>query len=158
MIVRPLADDDRPALRALLEAEWGLPVVSISGVHDDPSGLPGFVADDGAGPAGFVTIRIDGADCEVLTLNAVAEGQGIGRALMDAARAAATEAGCTRLWLMTTNDNVRAIAFYQRWGMDLVALHRNFADTVRAAKPDVTTTSPDGIQFRHALEFELLLP
>ena len=158
MNVRPLTDSDRPALRALLEDAWGLPVVSISDVYDDPSPLPGFVAEDGTGPVGYLTYRIDGDDCEVLTINAVVESKGTGQALMDAVRDAAVAAGCRRLWLMTTNDNVRAIAFYQRWGMDLAALHRNFADTVRAAKPAVDTTGPAGIEFRHALEFELLLP
>ena len=30
----------------------------------------------------------------------------------------------------------RAIAFYQRRGMEMVALHRNFVDEVRRSKPD----------------------
>ncbi|HZQ86647.1 MAG TPA: GNAT family N-acetyltransferase [Acidimicrobiales bacterium] len=159
--VRLLAKADRPALRKVLAEQWGLPVVSISGVHDDPSALPGFVADDslptGGMPLGYLTYIVDGDQCEVLTINALLQGAGVGRALMDAARGAAVNAGCRRLWLMTTNENLRAIAFYQRWGMDLAALHRNFADTVRAAKPAVDLSPHDGIPFRHALEFELLL-
>jgi len=59
-----------------------------------------------------------------------------------------------RLWLITTNDYIRAIRFYQRRGMDLVAVHRDFADTVRRAKPTVDTSGTDGIDFRHALELE----
>ena len=158
MNVRPLADDDRPALRTLLEEEWGLPVASISGVHDDPSGLPGFAAVDDTGEVwGYLTYLVDGDQCEVLTVNALRQGAGVGQALMDAARTAARDARCHRLWLITSNDNIRAIAFYQRWGMDLAALHRNFVDTVRSAKPSVDTSSPDGIEFRHALEFELRL-
>ena len=159
MKVRPLTDTDRPGLKQLLEEAWGLPVVSISGAHDDPSVRPGFVAVDAAGaPAGYLTYIVDGDQCEVLTINALLEGAGVGRALMDAARTAAVNAGCRRLWLITSNENIRAIAFYQRWGMDLAALHRNFADTVRAAKPHLDTAAdPGGISFRHALEFELLL-
>jgi len=161
--VRLLAARDRPALKKVLVEQWGLPVVSISGVHDDPSTLPGFVADDalptGGMPLGYLTYLVDGDQCEVLTINALLEGAGVGRALMDAARTAADNAGCRRLWLITSNENLRAIDFYQRWGMDLAALHRNFADTVRAAKPHLDTAAgPGGIEFRHALEFELLLP
>jgi GNAT superfamily N-acetyltransferase len=160
--VRLLAKGDRPALRKVLEEQWGLPVVSVSGVHDDPSSLPGFVADDslptGGMPLGYLTYIVDGHQCEVLTINALLQGAGVGRALMDAARTAAANAGCRRLWLMTTNENIRAIDFYQRWGMDLVALHRNFVDTVRAAKPNIDASAGRGdIEFRHALEFELLL-
>ena len=73
-----------------------------------------------------------------------------------AARTAATDTSCRRLWLITTNDNLRAIAFYQRWGMDLAALHRNFADTVRQA----TRPGPEQ-PYRNQVpphpEFELLL-
>lgn len=160
--VRLLGKDDRPALQKLLDEQWGLPVVSISGVYDDPSTLPGFVADDalptGGMPLGYLTYIVDGDQCEVLTINALLQGAGVGQALMDTARTAAVNAGCRRLWLMTTNENIRAIAFYQRWGMDLVALHRNFADTVRAAKPGVDLSGvSSGIPFRHSLEFELLL-
>ena len=161
MRVRLLAKDDRAALRKVLHEQWGLPVVSISGVYADPSTLPGFVADDAVPPArtslGYLTYIVDGDQCEVLTINALLQGAGVGQALMDAVRTAAVNAGCRRLWLMTTNENIRAINFYQRWGMDLAALHRNFADTVRAAKPNVDTAGHVGIAFRHALEFELLL-
>jgi len=58
---------------------------------------------------------------------------------------------------MTTNENIDGIRFYQRWGMDLVALHRDFADTVRAIKPAIAHDRPGAIPFRHALEFELRL-
>jgi ribosomal protein S18 acetylase RimI-like enzyme len=46
---------------------------------------------------------------------------GVGRALLDAVREEAVEAGCRRLWLVTTNDNTHALRFFQRWGLDLVA-------------------------------------
>jgi len=159
--VRLLAAGDRPALKKVLVEQWGLPVVSVSGVHADPSTLPGFAAEDsltGGAPLGYLTYIVDGDECEVLTINALLQGAGVGRALMDAAHTAAANAGCRRLWLITSNENIRAIDFYQRWGMDLAALHRNFADTVRAAKPNVDVAGHDGIEFRHALEFELLLP
>jgi hypothetical protein len=68
------------------------------------------------------------------------------------------EAAGARLWLVTTNDNLRAIAFYQRRGMDMVALHRNFVDTVRLSKPALATPGPDEIPFRHAVEFEYPAP
>ncbi len=60
----------------------------------------------------------------------------------------------SRLWLITTNENINAIRFYQRRGMDLVAVHHGFVETVRALKPDVRLTGADGVEFEHALEFE----
>jgi ribosomal protein S18 acetylase RimI-like enzyme len=57
----------------------------------------------------------------------------VGRALLDDVRNAASEAGCTRLWLITTNDNLRALKLYQRWGMEIVAFHRHAGLPIRDA-------------------------
>jgi ribosomal protein S18 acetylase RimI-like enzyme len=65
--------------------------------------------------------------------------------------------GARRIWLVTTNDNVRAIRFYQRWGMDLVGYLRHGADVSRRVKPEIPERGGDGIPVRHELEFELLL-
>ena len=156
MDVRALADEDREWLRTLVDAEWGLPVVSISGLHD-PSTLPGFVASLGGERAGALTYRLAEDGCEVVTLNSLREGRGIGSALLTAARQVADRLR-VRLWLITTNDNINAIRFYQRRGMDLCRLHRNFVDTVRAAKPGIGGAATDGIAFRHALEFCAVTP
>ena len=156
MQVRELGDDDRPWLREIIEREWGLPAVSISGAHD-PGELPGLVAYDGDDRLGALTYRVDQDTCEVVTINAVVEGKGVGAALLAAARAIADQRGL-RLWLITMNDNIRAIDFYQRQGMDLVALHRNFVDVVRQYKPTVGDANTSGIPLRHALEFSYAPP
>ena len=156
VVVRRLAAGDRPWLRDLVEGEWGLPVVSRSGVHD-PAAYDGFVAHQHGTPVGALTYLVTGDECEIVTVNSLREGCGVGRALMAAAVRAARRARCRRVWLLTSNENIRAIAFYQRFGMDLRAVHRDFADEVRRHKRDLITTGTDGIEFRHALEFELLL-
>ena len=94
---------------------------------------------------------------EVVTINALTPGAGVGRALMDAARAKALEVGARRVWLITTNDNTRAVRFYQRWGMDLAALHHDGVTTSRAVKPSIPLTGYDEIPIRHELELDLRL-
>ncbi|MEV4112026.1 GNAT family N-acetyltransferase [Nonomuraea sp. NPDC049695] len=76
--------------------------------------------------------------------------------LIDAVRAAAAERGATRLCLVTTNDNTHALRFYQRYGFDLIALHRHGVDRARDLKPGIPAES-DGIPIRHELELELIL-
>jgi GNAT superfamily N-acetyltransferase len=151
MDVRPLRDEDRPWLHDIVATRWGLPVVSISGIHE-PSAYPGFVALDDGNRVGVITYCVRNDGCEVVTLNSMSEGRGVGTALLSAVRAVADE-NKARLWLITTNDNIRAIRFYQRREMDMVALHRDFVDIVRRAKPDLDTKGHDGIAFRHAIEF-----
>jgi ribosomal protein S18 acetylase RimI-like enzyme len=149
--VRRLQDGDRAWLRDLLDRSRGLPVVSISGVYD-PSTLSGFVAAQEERRLGAVTYRLAEQTCEVVTLNSLEERRGVGSALLSAVRRVADEGG-RRLWLITTNDNVNALRFYQRRGMDMRALHRDFVDVVRRHKAAADVPTAEAIAFRHAVEF-----
>jgi ribosomal protein S18 acetylase RimI-like enzyme len=64
---------------------------------------------------------VEGDSCELVTIDSLDEGSGVGTALVEAVAKAARAAGCCRLWLITTNDNLRALRFYQRRGFELVA-------------------------------------
>ena len=86
---------------------------------------------------------------------ATAPGPTRSRALLDAFRDAALEAGCTRLWLITTNDNLRALELYQRWGMEIVAFHRHaVTEARRHLKPSIPEHGTHGIPIAHELELE----
>ena len=144
---------DRDWAAALLTEAFGAPVVVSRGVLRDPLVLPGFVARRGGAPVGLVTYDVVGDECEVVSIN----GPGVGSLLLDAAVEQARRAGCRRIWLVTTNDNVRALRFYQRHGWDLVALHRDAVTRARLLKPSISQYGLDGIPIRHELELELLL-
>jgi len=67
-------------------------------------------------------------------------------------------AGCRRVWLVTTNDNVDALAFYQRRGFRLAALHRAAVTEARETlKPEIPEVARNGIPIRDELELELEL-
>ena len=137
---------------------WGSTTVARKGVLVDAAALPGFVADVDGQRAGLVTCARRGDVLEVVTIHVHEEGSGVGRALMDAVFSRGGDQRVRRIWLTTTNDNLRAIAFYQRWGMDLVALIRDGVDRgPRFVKPSIPMVGRDGIPIRHELEFELLL-
>ncbi|MNV93512.1 hypothetical protein D3C71_1882140 [compost metagenome] len=61
------------------------------------------------------------------------------------------------MWLITSNDNTRAIRFYQKRGLDLKAVHRDAITEARKLKPSIPLIGMDGIPIRHELEFELTL-
>jgi ribosomal protein S18 acetylase RimI-like enzyme len=156
VIIRPLREGDREWVRETLRQLWGETVVSRGAVHD-PTALPGFVAEEGGERVGLLTYRVDGADCEVVTIDAFPEGAGAGTALLDAAARAARDAGCGRVWLITTNDNLRALRFYQRRGFRLVAVHPDALERSRELKPSIPEIGLDGIPLRDELELELTL-
>lgn len=153
--VRRLTAEDVTWVRELFTERWG-GVVSVSrGVAHDTTALPGFVALLDGERAGVATYRIAGRECELVTLDSVREGAGAGSALVDAVAGAARAAGAVRLWLVTTNDNLRALRFYQRYGFDLVAVHRDAVARSRELKPSIPEIGLDGIPIRHEIELEL---
>lgn len=156
--VRPLTDGDRTWSDMVETESWSEPVVARLGELIDPTQLPGFVALLNGQRAGLARYAVRAHECELVTIRSLHEGRGLGRALLDAVRSAAFEAGCTRLWLITTNDNVRALELYQRWGMEIVALHRHaVTDARRHIKPTIPERGAHGIPIAHELELELRL-
>jgi GNAT superfamily N-acetyltransferase len=155
--VRPLQDADRAWAQRLLLDSWGSTRVVSRGVLHDTTTLPGLIAWHESERAGLLLYRIDGAACEVVVLDSVIERIGAGSALMAAAQETARAAGCTRLWLITTNDNVHALRFYQRRGMRLAALHRDALAESRRIKPEIPLIGMDGIPLRDEIELEIAL-
>ncbi len=149
--VKPIETSHREWLAQLLEQEWGLPVVSISGAHD-PTRLPGFVAVNRRQLVGAVTYRITDQECEIVTLNSLRRSAGVGSALLGAVKVVADRNGL-RLWLITTDDNLNAIRFYEGRGMSRRAVHPNFVESVRDHKPRVVGSTDGQPSYRDAIEF-----
>lgn len=151
--VRPLQDADRGWARSMLLERWGSERMAVHGVLYEPAELEGFVAEDDAGArVGLLTYHRTRGACEIVTLDALAEGQGVGTALVDAAAAL----GDARLWVITTNDNVRALRWYERRGFRVVAVHEGAVDRSRATlKPEIPRAAPDGTPIRDEIELEL---
>ena len=121
------------------------------------TGLPGFVAELDGEAVGLATWRLTGDEVEVVGIETWVDGRGVGTALLGAVREVAAGLGCHRVWLTTTNDNTRALRFYQRRGFELVALHRDGASRARDLKPTIPWIGDDGIPIRHELELEYRL-
>ena len=156
-IIQPLASADRDWVADFTTRHWGAEIVVAHGVVYRPHELPGFVAQRADELAGLITFHIDGSACEIVTLNSLQPNQGIGTALIDAAKTFARRAGCQRLFLVTTNDNTHALWFYQKRGFVLAALYRNAAESARMLKPEIPFVGNDGIPLRDEIELEMLL-
>ncbi len=116
---------------------------------------PALLAEDGGDLAGVVTYIVADADCEVLTLHTVRSWQGVGTVLLRKVEQIAAEQGCTRLWLITTNDNVDGLRFYQRRGFRLARLHPGAVGASRLRlKPGIPETGDYGIPIRDEIELE----
>jgi GNAT superfamily N-acetyltransferase len=140
-----------------MSRHFGSSRVVSRGVLHDALSLPGLVAEEDSRPSGVLLYRLDQDQCEVVVLISLLPRQGIGRSLMAAVQAIANDAGCTRLWLITTNDNRVALEFYRAIGMRFVAIHENAVQEARRLKPEIPEFNEDGIPIEDEIEFELPL-
>lgn len=155
--IRPLDRRDRDWVAALIKKEWAsTKIVSRGKVHNADE-LPGFAAVANNKPVGLVTYRIDGRECEIITLNTSHERAGIGSALVEAVKGAALDSDCKRLWTITTNDNLDALGFYQKMDFELVAIRRNALDRSRKLKPEIPSMGKNAIPLRDEIELEMIL-
>lgn len=154
--IRLLVDSDRVWLPDFIAQHWGAAFVVAHDECIEPVNLPGFVAEQDGAILGVVTYRTQGTACEVVTIDSLLPNQGIGRQLLDAVAQAARTAGCRRLWLVTSNDNLNALRFYQKYGLHLVALHPGVMQRYRTLK-EIPQLGEAGIPIRDELELEMEL-
>ena len=155
--VRRVSDNERARLAALLLREWGSPQIVSRGEVHDASRTPALICAMDDQIVGLATYEITGDECELLTLDAFDRGRGIGSRLLEAVIDLARSEGCRRVWLVTSNDNLDAVRFYQRRGLRLIAVHPGAIDQAREIKPTIPLVGNYGIPIRDELEFELRL-
>ena len=155
--IQPLEEAHRGWVSRFLDKHWGSALVVSRGKLIDAAELPGFVAIQNDQLVGLATYQVRGRECELVSLNSEVAGEGIGSALVTAVMDKAIAAGCRRLWLITTNDNLPALGFYQKRGFHLVAVHPGALAQSRKLKPHIPSIGLDGIPLRDELELEMRL-
>ncbi|MGH6718176.1 MAG: GNAT family N-acetyltransferase [Alphaproteobacteria bacterium] len=152
--VRGKTQADVPGVAALAERFWGSDLVVNSAGRYVVSALDGLVAAIAGDVVGLVAFAIEDGACHIVALATTRPNRGIGSALLAAAENAAGRLGCPRVWLITTNDNLDALRFYQRRGYRLAALHAGAVAAARAIKPSIPAIGIDGIPLRDELVLE----
>ncbi len=147
--IRTAAEDDRAWIAATAIQSWGAEIVVSRGVAHRVVDLPALVAAIRGQRVGLLTYRLGEHDCEVVTLDAFRPRCGVGSALIAAVR---DLAGSRRLWLITTNDNLDALRFYQRRGFVLTAVHANAIEQSRRIKPQIPRVGCFAIPIRDEIE------
>jgi len=158
LLVRATQASERNWVESFIKSHWGSEIVVAKGRVTRPAELDGFAALQGEKPIGLLTYRTEGHNCAIVTLDSTVQGKGIGTILIDAVKQKAKVNGCRRLWLITTNDNLNALGFYQKKGFRLVALYPNALEASRKLKPEISLKASNGVPIRDELELELELP
>jgi N-acetylglutamate synthase-like GNAT family acetyltransferase len=156
--VRSATPEDADGVAAIHDVAWGGPLVAGHDTLFDLTTLPTLVALDADGAlVGALAYRLEADGLEVVSIAAHPRGGGAGTALLAAVADVARRLQRPRLWLVTTNDNLDALRFYQRRGLRIVHVNRGAVDRARRLKPSVPLIGAYGIALHDELRLELAL-
>lgn len=146
---------DRDWVDETITKAFASPRVAARGRLYQPALHEGFIARLDNDRVGLATFVIDHDECELTSIVSTREGHGVGSALLEALGTEARRRRCKRIWLITTNDNLSALRFYQRRGFSLAAVYRGAVDDARRRlKPEIPSTGQHGIPMRDEIELE----
>jgi GNAT superfamily N-acetyltransferase len=155
--IRRLTSDDLPRLRRFWADYWNGEFIITRGTLHHPEQVEGYVVEDADVWAGLITYKIANEQCEVISLDGLRDGEGIGTLLLRRTVEEARDRRCRRIFLITTNDNLYALGFYQRRDFELVAVYRGAVNESRKIKPGISEIGQNHIPLRDEIELEMIL-
>jgi ribosomal protein S18 acetylase RimI-like enzyme len=157
--VTEITESHKNRIVTFIKDHWpsGQPVTVSKGKVFELDQLPGFAAWMDQEIVGVITYNLAGLECEIVSLDSAIENRGIGTALIKKVIAFAESKSCNRIWLITTNDNIRVIRYYQRLGFDMVCLYQDEIEKERKIKSGIPLDGCEGIPIKHAIEFEFTI-
>ena len=155
--IERISAETRNLVNQFFIENWFSTDMSVRGEIIDGTKLDGFLLQEDSKIIGLVTYKLYEDICEIISLDSKKENIGIGSALLKEAEKVATDNDCKKMRLITTNDNMRALQFYQKRGYCLTKLYPNAMDEVRKIKPSVPELGDNDIPLRDEIELEKLL-
>lgn len=152
MLVRAASDADHSWIAQVSPARWGGTAIALRGALIDALALPALVAEQNERRCGLLTYQCGADAWEIVTLDALEQHCGVGTALVGAVADLARRDGVKHLVVVTTNDNLDALRFYQRRGFVLSAVRAGALAISRRLKPSIPLTGCYGIPIRDELE------
>lgn len=152
-ITPPQGEGDQEWLTQLWQSEWcGDTMVSRGHIYQ-LSEMKSLIAKADGKLVGAITFRFDDeGGCELMSINATTQGGGVGTKLLAALEAEARKIGCRRIWLITSNDNLDALRFYQRRGYRITAVYSGAIDEARRIKPTIPYIGHQDIEIHDEIE------
>ena len=124
--IRPATASDRGHIEQLSLYFWDETEVDCFDRPYDVTRCPAFLACDGAEVVGLAVYAserdLDAAVLVILSVLPSYQGRGAGRALLDAVCGEAAQCGLARVLVATSNDDLPALALYQRCGFHLTGV------------------------------------
>lgn len=152
-----ISSENRHLINDFISTHWYSTDIVVRGELVDMTSIAGFAMIEKENIIGLITYRIIDRECEIMSIDSLKEKQGIGSLLIQKIKEVAINQKCTKLKLITTNDNIDAIYFYQRRGFDMVTFYYDSIKASRILKPSIPELGYHNIPLKHEIEFAMNL-
>lgn len=157
MDIYQISQTNRKEIDDFIIRQWFSLQMVVHGESIDLGTADGWYAYQDDEVVGLITYRVSDDMMEILSLDSLNEQHGVGTALLNMAVSYARNNGISKITLITTNDNLSALRFYQKRGFDMTRLFCNAVDQSRKLKPEIPLIGIDGIPLKHEIELEMSL-
>lgn len=157
MRIEKIDNLNRRLIDEFILKHWYTTKMIVRGKEIDMTDTEGFYVLECDEIVALITYIIYEDSMEIMSLDSLNENNGIGTLLLEQVVEEAKKSGCKKIVLITTNDNINAIRFYQKRGFDMANLFRNAMEVSRRMKPEIPLIGDNSIPLRHEIEFEMVL-
>ncbi|QWU46702.1 GNAT family N-acetyltransferase [Bacillus sp. NP247] len=155
--IQKITPEMKETIRGFMCENWGSSMMVSRGRAHQLEELPGFIALKNDRIVGIITCEVLKNMCEVVSLDSFEEGNGIGTKLVDCVLQMARENECEKVWLITTNDNMNALRFYQKRNFMMTNLYIDAVKEARKIKKEIPFIGYDNIAISHEIQLEYIL-
>lgn len=153
--IRKIKITDHLWIKKLFKKRWGGEPIITRGRTHWIKDLHGYIAEINRGKVGLITYKIKGKELEIVSLDGLLKRRGAGTKLVKKIINLAKRKKLKRIWLITTNDNLKALGFWQKSGFVLVKVYPNALEVSRKLKPEIPQIGNYGIPTRDEIKLEL---
>ncbi|QGM31305.1 GNAT family N-acetyltransferase [Bacillus sp. N3536] len=157
MSIKEITIVNREKVVSFFKEHWGSTEMVIStGVYQCDT-LDGFIFEGTNQIIGLVTYVIKDNEMEIISLDSLQEGKGIGSSLIKSVEYIAKQKKIQVVSLVTTNDNLNALKFYQKRGYRITSVIPNGVIKARSLKPSIPLIGHEGIPLNDELILKKIL-
>jgi ASC-1-like (ASCH) protein len=154
LYIRKAKKNDEATIKNLKVSHWGGEPLIIHGKPYFPSNLDGLFICSKNEILGFLFYDKQPAYYEIIVFEVFQKFQGLGTFLMNEFMSIVKKEGGKKIEVMTTNDNLDALRFYQRRGFTISRIDINQLETTRALKKSCGRIGDFGIPCRDEIILE----
>ncbi|MDD3807349.1 MAG: GNAT family N-acetyltransferase [Candidatus Marinimicrobia bacterium] len=152
--IKPIRDVDRIWLPVWISQRWRTETLVFRGEKNAPAELPGFIAFIHKMPVGVITYSLKEDVCQIISLDTVVHGKGIGDALLEKVLEVMREKNIHHIKMLTTNDNLKRMEFLERNGFKKVKVYEDeVVKYSRKVKPEIQPFGYENLPIRDEIEY-----